>query len=133
GEGGPSYPEFGREVPELYQRYNDELEMIPEARAGEIVTVYEHCIDDSIYRFYDFAGDTFIDGLVRYKIVGIVRYPTTSPKVYDSSEDIKWLGRRSLKELASGDINDIYHYGRGRCYLEIFNRGEVEDQPKARV
>ncbi|WJX27530.1 hypothetical protein P8452_16340 [Trifolium repens] len=111
------------EVPELYQRCNDELEMIPKARAGEIVTVYEHDIDSDSYRHHSFI-DTFIDGLVRYRVVGIVRYRDTLPRVDVPCKDIKppW-DRGSFKDLMSFD-----HFGFGqRYYLEIFNREEFED------
>ncbi|XP_045803721.1 elongation factor G-1, mitochondrial-like isoform X2 [Trifolium pratense] len=116
------------EVPELYRRYNDELEMIPEARAGEIVTVYEHCIDDDSYWFPSSEGCKFIDGLVRYRLLGIVRYPNpnASPKVDESWEDIKPPGRTSLKELMSGGINDIYYdpWYAERPILEIYKGGK---------
>ncbi|KAK2394598.1 elongation factor G-2, mitochondrial [Trifolium repens] len=96
----------GEKVPELYQRCNDELEMIPKARAGEIVTVYEHDIDSDSYRHHSFI-DTFIDGLVRYRVVGIVRYRDTLPRVDVLCKDIKppW-DRGSFKDLMSFD-----HFG----------------------
>ncbi|WJX23225.1 hypothetical protein P8452_12451 [Trifolium repens] len=111
------------EVPELYQRCNDELEMIPEARAGEIVTVYEHDIDSDSYRHRSF-NDTFIDGLVRYRVVGIIRYRNRLPTFDVPCKDIKdpW-DLESFKDLMSFDY---FAFGQS-SHLELFNRGEVED------
>jgi hypothetical protein len=46
--------------------------MIPEARAGEIVTVYEHDIDSDSYRHHSFIGTTFLFSQVY--ILYFVRY-----------------------------------------------------------
>ncbi|RHN72817.1 hypothetical protein MtrunA17_Chr2g0291881 [Medicago truncatula] len=109
------------QVPSLYQRRNDELEVILEAHAGEIVTLYECCVNDVECA----PGYTFTDGFARYTITSMNVSESVSKDSIDVSESVSRDSRVQVSDeyesrlFENPNINDFIYLGHLPC-LEDF-------------